>query len=472
MLFSSLTFLFVFLPVTLLLYYLSPKNWKNSVLLLISILFFAWGGVSYTLLFIGSIFLNFFFAKQINRTKKSRRKWLTAGIVSNVTLLVVFKYLSFFIGNLNLLFIQFGGTDNILPELKIILPLGISFYTFHQMSMLWDIYRREDKIELKLSECALYVAFFPQLIAGPIVRYKDIINQIQNRTESWSLFTQGAERFILGLAKKVIIANTMASLADEIFSFNPEEVSASVVWIGTIAYTLQIYFDFSGYSDMAIGLAKMFGFHLLENFNLPYTARSIQDFWRRWHISLSTWFRDYVYIPIGGNRLGIRRTYINLCLVFILTGFWHGATWSFVFWGIFHGFFLIIERIGLSKILVKFSLVGWIYTLLVVMIGWIFFRIENFSTAVDFIQQLFASSQNEQLSLNYFLNKENLLILTIAFVAATPIWLTWSELRFEKFKVFIGKTTLLRQTVLLGLLLYAVMLINADSYNPFIYFKF
>jgi alginate O-acetyltransferase complex protein AlgI len=472
MLFSSLTFLFVFLPITLLLYYLSPKKWKNGLLLSLSILFFAWGGVSYTLLFIGSIFLNFFFAKQINRTIKSRRKWLTVGIVTNLTLLVLFKYISFFIGNINLLFFYSGGTDTLLPELKIALPLGISFYTFHQMSMLWDIYRRVEKIELKLSECALYVSFFPQLIAGPIVRYKDIIHQIQGRTESLTLFTQGAERFIIGLAKKVIIANAMASLADEIFSFNPEEVSAAVVWLGTIAYALQIYFDFSGYSDMAIGLAKMFGFHLLENFNLPYTARSIQDFWRRWHISLSTWFRDYVYIPIGGNRLGIKRTYINLFLVFILTGFWHGATWSFVFWGVFHGFFLIFERIGLSKILEKFSLIGWIYTLFVVMIGWIFFRIENFSTAVDFIQQLFASNHKEQLGLNYFLNAENLLLLIFGVALAAPIWLTWNALRFEKFKLLTERATIVRQTLLLGLLLYAVMLINANSYNPFIYFKF
>lgn len=472
MLFSSLTFLFVFLPITLLLYYLSPKNWKNGILLILSILFFSWGGVSYTFLFLGSILLNFFFAKQINRTKKTRRNWLIAGVVSNVTLLFIFKYLVFFIGNINLLFLNLGASEMLLPELKIILPLGISFYTFHQMSMLWDIYRREDKIVLKLSECALYVAFFPQLIAGPIVRYKDIINQIKYRSESWALFTQGAERFIIGLAKKVIIANTMASLADEIFSFNPEELSASAVWVGTIAYTLQIYFDFSGYSDMAIGLAKMFGFRLLENFDLPYTARSIQEFWRRWHISLSTWFRDYVYIPLGGNRSGRAKTYFNLCLVFVLTGFWHGATWSFVFWGVFHGFFLIIERIGLAKLLAKYSLIGWIYTVTVVMIGWIFFRIENFSTALDFIQQLFANDVPELVNISYFVNSENILILLIGIGLAAPTWLSWNTSLFEKFKNMIGKLTLMRQTILLSLFIYAVMLINANSYNPFIYFKF
>ncbi len=472
MLFSSLTFLFVFLPITLLLYYLSPKNWKNGILLILSILFFSWGGVSYTFLFLGSILLNFFFAKQINRTKKTRRNWLIAGVVSNVTLLFIFKYLVFFIGNINLLFLNLGASEMLLPELKIILPLGISFYTFHQMSMLWDIYRREDKIVLKLSECALYVAFFPQLIAGPIVRYKDIINQIKYRSESWALFTQGAERFIIGLAKKVIIANTMASLADEIFSFNPEELSASAVWVGTIAYTLQIYFDFSGYSDMAIGLAKMFGFRLLENFDLPYTARSIQEFWRRWHISLSTWFRDYVYIPLGGNRSGRAKTYFNLCLVFVLTGFWHGATWSFVFWGVFHGFFLIIERIGLAKLLAKYSLIGWIYTVTVVMIGWIFFRIENFSTALDFIQQLFANDVPELVNISYFVNTENILILLIGIGLAAPTWLSWNTSLFEKFKNMIGKLTLMRQTILLSLFIYAVMLINANSYNPFIYFKF
>jgi alginate O-acetyltransferase complex protein AlgI len=472
MLFSSLTFLFVFLPITLFLYYLSPKNWKNGILLILSILFFAWGGVSYTFLFIASIFINFFFAKQINRTKKSRKNWLIAGIATNVTLLVIFKYLTFFIGNINLLFFNLGASATLFPELKIMLPLGISFYTFHQMSMLWDIYRREDKIDLKLSECALYVAFFPQLIAGPIVRYKDIIHQIQRRSESWELFTKGAERFIIGLAKKVIIANTMAALADEIFSFNPQELSASAVWLGTIAYTLQIYFDFSGYSDMAIGLANMFGFRLLENFNLPYTARSIQEFWRRWHISLSTWFRDYVYIPLGGNRSGSAKTYFNLSLVFILTGFWHGATWSFVFWGVFHGFFLIIERIGLAKLLSKYALIGWAYTMIVVMIGWIFFRIENFSTALEFIQQLFTAQTPEQIELIYFINSENILILIVGICFAAPIGLSWNTLLFEKFNIFIGRQVMLRQTLLLGLFLYAVMLINANSYNPFIYFKF
>ena len=472
MLFSSLSFLFVFLPITLAFYYLSPKSWRNNVLLFLSLLFFAWGGVSYSLLFIASIILNFLFAKQINKGGNRKKQWLYAGIIFNILLLISFKYLNFFIENITAVANLWLDNQIFIAQLKIILPLGISFYSFHQMSMLWDTYRRTDKLALKLNENALYVAFFPQLIAGPIVRYKDIIDQIKYRKESLTLFTSGIERFIIGLSKKVIIANTAAAVADDIFSFNPEELETSVVWLGTIAYTLQIYFDFSGYSDMAIGLAKMFGFNLLENFNLPYTAKSIQEFWRKWHISLSTWFRDYVYIPMGGNQKGISRTYLNLFVIFLLTGFWHGATWSFIFWGLFHGFFMILERLGLSTLLKKFGLVGWLYTMIVVMIGWIFFRVESFSIALDFSIHLFGNNQNEQLNIWYFLNNENIVILLIGSLLSVHFFLNETNTFALHVKNMIQKFTLIRQSVLLLLFLFCIALLNANSYNPFIYFKF
>lgn len=345
MLFSSLVFLFYFLPAVLLTYYLFPRFGKNAVLLFFSLLFYAWGGTGLTLLLIASVTLNFLIAKQINRRIYAKR-WLIAGITGNVLLLVIFKYTGFFVENIGLLF----HTDTS-DWVHIALPIGISFYTFHQISMLRDIYQNPELPKVHYFRTMLYVVFFPQLVAGPIVRYKDIIYQLKERYESLDQLALGIKRFIVGLFKKVIIANTLAGIADAIMDSDHATLSTGAVWLGILAYTLQIYFDFSGYSDMAIGLARMFGISLLENFEFPYIARSIKEFWRRWHISLSTWFRDYVYIPLGGNRVGPVRNYINLFLVFALTGFWHGASWSFLFWGVFHGVFLIIERLGFDRVL-------------------------------------------------------------------------------------------------------------------------
>lgn len=472
MLFSSLTFLFVFLPGSILLYYIFPKKQRNILLLILSLIFFAWGGVSNTILFVLSIIVNFYFAQRINASEK-RKNWLIVGLIFNITILVLFKYLNFFIENINGLSHLLGSSDEaLIHPLKIILPLGISFYTFHQMSMLWDIYRRPEPIQFRFLESALYVSFFPQLIAGPIVRYKDIIDQIRSRNESIKLFTEGIERFILGLFKKVVLANTCAAIADSVLSYDIGLLTPSAAWLGILAYTLQIFFDFSGYSDMAIGLAKMFGFRLLENFNLPYMAKSIQEFWRRWHISLSSWFRDYVYIPLGGNRISEQRTYVNLILVFLLTGFWHGATWSFIFWGIFHGIFIILERIGLSKLLTKLpGIFSWSYTMLVVIIGWVFFRIEDFSDAVQYTEKLFGGGAVGQLKFNYFLNNENLVILIISMLISIRFFI-FNDPISDKIKAFIQKMTFVRQTVLLVLFLYAVILLNSGSYNPFIYFQF
>lgn len=473
MLFSSLTFLFVFLPLTLLLYYLFPSKYRNHLLLLLSLIFFAWGGVSNTILFVFSILINFIVAQKIN-SSSFRKMWLTIGLCFNITILVIFKYLNFLIENINGLN-ELLTTDQspLIENIKIILPLGISFYTFHQMSMLLDIYRRPEKIKFTFLESALYVSFFPQLIAGPIVRYKDIIEQIRERKENLTLFSSGVERFIIGLSKKVILANTSASVADNVFSYNSTELTTPAAWIGILAYTLQIYFDFSGYSDMAIGLGRMFGFRILENFNLPYTAKSIQEFWRRWHISLSTWFRDYVYIPLGGNQISKKRTYLNLLIVFLLTGFWHGATWSFIFWGIFHGFFIVVERLGLKSVLTKIpSVFNWSYTILVVIIGWVFFRIEHFSEAIAYLSKMFGFGENGPLEAQYFLDNETQLILIISALLSINFFLSKESTIYSTIKEKINTLILFRQSILLILFFYCIILLNSSSYNPFIYFKF
>jgi alginate O-acetyltransferase complex protein AlgI len=473
MLFSSLLFLFAFLPIIIIAYYLLPVKFRNYFLLLTSIIFYAWGGVDYTIILIASVIFNFLIAKQIVKNNGYKKRWLQVGLILNVITLGVFKYLDFFIQNINTLT---GFTIHSTPiELtNIVLPLGISFFTFQQMSLLWDVYREDNPQKITFINTSLYISFFPQLIAGPIVRYHDIIDQIKTRTESISLFNSGVQKFILGLFKKVVIANQMALLADTIMSKDVTQINSPAAWLGITAYTLQIYFDFSGYSDMAIGLGRMFGFNLLENFNFPYISKSIKEFWSRWHISLSTWFRDYVYIPIGGNRLGSLRTYQNLILVFLLTGFWHGATWSFIFWGVFHGTFLIIERLGWGKILLKLpSFIGWIYTMLIAMIGWVFFRIESISDALRYLLRMFSFTLESEFQAIKFLNYENLTILVLGILASSKFfyWIKKQTLKL-KGKPYFSIIYITKNILLIAMMLYAVMILNADSYNPFIYFRF
>ena len=313
----------------------------------------------------------------------------------------------------------------------------------------------------------MYIGFFPQLVAGPIVRYNDIIHQIRTRKETISLFNSGIERFIIGLFKKVIVANACGLLIDTILKNDVEILSTSAAWLGIGAYAFQIYFDFSGYSDMAIGLGRMFGFEILENFNFPYISKNIREFWRRWHISLSTWFRDYVYIPLGGNKSSVNKTYRNLLIVFLLTGFWHGATWSFVFWGVFHGLFIIIERLGFSKILDKLpSVVSWTYTFLIVLVGWVFFRIEDFNKALSFVGVMFDFSNRDGISGFNFLNAENSSVLILAAIMSAPILARFKENKLSSSVLFI------KNIGLILMFLYVVMAINFGSYNPFIYFKF
>jgi len=472
MLFSSLVFLFYFLPVALMIYYLSPKKSRNILLLIFSLVFYAWGGVSYTIILIISLFSNFIFAKRINKTHK--KLWLIIGLIFNVSIIIVFKYLDFFIENMNFLAKHFSATYKGLESLNIILPLGISFFTFQQMSLLWDIYRNPEKRKIRFLETSLYISFFPQLIAGPIVRYKDIIHQIRKRKESLSLIHSGIRRFILGLFKKVVFANSCAIIADSIIDANIDSLSTPAAWLGIIAYSFQIYFDFSGYSDMAIGLGRIFGFRILENFNFPYISRSIQEFWRRWHISLSTWFRDYVYIPMGGNRKSLKRTYFNLLVVFLLTGFWHGATWSFVFWGAFHGFFLIIERIGFKKILEKApNVFAWLYTIIVVVIGWVFFRIEYIPDAFKYVVKLFSFQLDSNYHFFRVLNTELIIILSLAAISSSLLMKYFKKLILDLHKSrFAFISISIENLLLLIMFVYSVMYVNSGSYNPFIYFRF
>ena len=467
MLFSSLVFLFYFLPFVLLSYYIVPRTAKNGILLLFSILFYAWGGVGLTLLLLASVTVNFLIAKQINK-RTHAKKWLTLGVIVNVSLLIYFKYTGFLEENIAALFHLDTST-----WVKVALPIGISFYTFHQISMLRDIYQNPQLPKVHYARTMLYVVFFPQLVAGPIVRYKDIIYQLIDRKESTSQLALGIKRFIVGLFKKVIIANTLAAIADSVMDADQSTISTGAAWLGILAYTLQIYFDFSGYSDMAIGLARMFGIQLLENFNFPYISTSIKEFWRRWHISLSTWFRDYVYIPLGGNRVSKTRNYLNLFLVFVLTGFWHGASWSFIFWGVFHGLFLIIERLGFGKILEKLPLlIRWSYTIFIVMIGWVFFRIKAFSDAWDYVLHLFKFNTEATKTFYYYLDNERIIILLTAIVLSLLPFNNWLKNPETSLKKGYFAFDLGRNIVLLIAFFYCVMELTSSSYNPFIYFNF
>jgi alginate O-acetyltransferase complex protein AlgI len=482
MLFSSTIFIYLFLPLTLLGYYICPRSRKNDWLLLTSLIFFAWGGVTYTLLLLGSIVLNYLFGIQVQRNlgKPSGRTWLVAGVTTNLLMLAVFKYTNFMIGNVNAL------TELLrippMPLAKILLPVGISFYTFHALSYLIDIYRGKVAAQRNILDLALYVSMFSQLVAGPIIRYSDVWQQLHDRTHALEKFSSGVERFLIGLAKKVLLANVFARVADPIFDGNLTDLGAANAWLGIVCYSLQIYYDFAGYSDMAIGLGRMFGFDFMENFNFPYLARSIKDFWRRWHISLSTFFRDYVYIPLGGNQKGTGRTYFNLVVVFFLTGFWHGASWSFVAWGLLHGMLMVIERLGFEQWLARtWRPVAHGYTLLAVMLTWVLFRANSFGDALGYWAALvdFAAT-DAQMGLFYkqFV-PELFLALAVALLGAFGAF-AWLQRVVAQAKAPTSPASrMLAYTYHAGsALVYAVLLIActtylvAGSYNPFIYYRF
>ena len=469
MVFSTPTFLFLFLPLVLWAYLLLPRRGKNLLLLAASLFFYAWGERWVVLVMLLSILGNYFLARQRNIN-------LVAAVGFNLGLLFVFKYANFFVDSF-----LFG-----LIEIPVItLPIGISFFTFQALSYVIDVHRGDAPRQRNPIDFALYIALFPQLIAGPIVRYLDVAEQIVHRTESWSKFSQGVERFIFGLAKKMLFANTAAEVADKIFALPLTDITPGLAWLGTACYTIQIYFDFSGYSDMAIGLGLMFGFRYLENFRHPYIARSITGFWRRWHISLSTWFRDYLYIPLGGNRKSPARTYLNLFLVFFLCGLWHGASWTFVAWGIYHGLLLIVERLWLGEFLTKIPrILQHVYALLAVMVGWVLFRAETFEQAQVFVLALVGiSGSPSPLAMNAreYLDPQLIIVLVVGTFCSTPILSqalrSWRERTNPEhpasrlpWSAQMGETAL--TLLLLVLLTLCTSKMALGTYNPFIYFRF
>ena len=468
MLFSSAIFLFLFLPILLLVYYITPKKLKNTLLLFASLTFYTFGEKELVLIIIASTFIDYFAALIIE--KYNKKLGLSISIIANLSFLLYFKYASFVFENYHAFLEFFNLQSEQLQSLpNITLPLGISFYTFQTMSYTIDVYRGNVKANKNFINFATYVTLFPQLIAGPIVRYIDIYKQLKDRNQNITQFSEGVERFIIGLAKKMIIANNLAFVADGIFDMPMNNISSLALWVGVLAYTFQIYYDFSGYSDMAIGLGKMFGFEFLENFNYPYVSKSIREFWQRWHISLSTWFRDYLYISLGGNRKGNSRTYINLIIVFFITGLWHGASWNFIVWGLFHGFFLILERIGLSKILDKLpKAISHIYTLLVVTIAWVLFRANTLYDALQYIKNMFSfkTDMNSGI-LEYYITKEVVFAFILALIFSFPIYkLTENKLVLKSYY------PILKMILLFVIFIISITYIAVDTYNPFIYFRF
>jgi len=476
--FSSIAFLGLFLPLTLLAYFLSPRAWRNFTLALASIVFYAWGEPRFLLLMLVSIGINYRMAIAIGRAT-NRARVVGIGVAINLFLLGVFKYSGFAADNLNVLLVPAGFDPLVIRPLP--LPIGISFYTFHAISYLVDIYRKNAEPNRNIVDYTLYITLFPQLVAGPIIRYKDIQAQLRARVASLDDVTAGVLRFTMGLAKKVLIANQLGLVADAGFSVPAGHLGASVAWLALLCYTLQIYFDFSGYSDMAIGLARMFGFRFPENFNYPYTAKSMQDFWRRWHISLSTWFRDYVYIPLGGNRQGPGRTLMNLWIVFLLTGFWHGATWNFVIWGAAHGALLTFERLFdsariRSRAVVALVAVKHAYVLLAVMLTWVLFRADTVAHAGDFYAALLGvggtASADVTFSalftphLAWLLGLAVILALGAFPMAKSAFRNVWAALQARNLDGFVAAAFVAPALTL------SAMSIALGQYNPFIYFRF
>lgn len=464
MVFSSLVFMFAYLPITLLAYYLVPRQGRNIFLFIVNLIFYGWGEPKLVLLMVFNIFFNYIGGWLVDKYRadaKKKKLFLILTCVLDIGILAVFKYTGMITETLNMLpFLN-------IPELQISLPIGISFYTFQTMSYVIDVYRDDAPVSKNFINFGTYVALFPQLIAGPIVRYRDVAEQLVNRRETLEMFTRGVKLFMVGLAKKVIIANTMGTLTTNIFA-TTDENGVVGTWVGMIAYTFQIYFDFSGYSDMACGLGNMMGFEFLKNFNYPYIAKSITDFWRRWHISLSTWFKEYVYIPLGGNRKGVKRQILNLIIVWGLTGLWHGAAYNFVLWGLYYGFLLILEKFVLKKFLDRLpSFVQHIYTLFIIIIGWGLFYFTDVGQLGEFMVDLFNFGNGICGDQAFNLIMSNLPMLIIAAVASTPL-ATMLYTRFEHRRFMWIPETL----YCMGVLAVSTASLVNQSYNPFLYFRF
>ncbi|SUY47323.1 AlgI protein [Clostridium putrefaciens] len=473
MLFSSLTFVFGFLPMVLFLYYICPKRLRNFVLLVFSLFFYAYGGPKFLIVMLVSIFINYILGIMVDKYREEPFKIkviLFITVFSNLMILIYFKYTNFIVDNISRLL------DVNMNINQIVLPIGISFFTFQAMSYVIDVYKERGEVQKNPLNVALYICFFPQLIAGPIVRYETVSNQIRYRKESIPQFVSGIERFIIGLSKKVIIANSMGLIADEIFEIRSAELSIILAWIGAIAYSSQIYFDFSGYSDMAIGLGRMFGFEFLENFNYPYISKSISEFWRRWHISLGTWFRDYVYIPIGGSRGNAFSRHRNLLIVWILTGLWHGASWTFISWGLYFGIIIAIEKAGLEKLLKKMWIpLQHLYTLILVIFGWVLFRSPGITYAINFIKTMIGLNGNElyNSAVMYYIHdyRVEFIIMILACIPfASVIKRKVDLIRIEALRNCL--TQIMYPGILGLLLIFTVMNLVNSTFNPFIYFRF
>lgn len=467
MLFSSLTFLHIFLPSVLVFYFLSSREARNYILLVASIIFYAWGEPLYLAMMLFTITANYAGAIAIEsmRTPGGKKAALWLAVIVDLGFLFYFKYFNFFVSNLN----RMEVFD--IPFIEVIMPIGISFYTFQAMSYLIDVYRGEVRAQRDFYKLALYISLFPQLVAGPIVKYHDVYEEINSRRESFDRFVMGLKRFIIGLAKKVLLANTIGAVVDVIFALPVEELSASVAWMGIISYTLQLYFDFSGYSDMAIGLGHMFGFRFLENFNYPYVSKSVTEFWRRWHISLSTWFKQYLYIPLGGNRVSKPRQYLNLFIVFLATGFWHGASWSFGLWGVWNGIFIILEKLTNFTRETESRLVNalkHVYGYVIFTLGLVIFRADDLPYAWGYLRLMLGGLETSaENGIGYY--ADNFFIAAFLVGAPASIGLFKNILEW-------GNRTTLRTWIvniyLIALYLLTFLCLAGSTYNPFIYFRF
>ncbi len=468
MLFSSMTFLFVFMPILMFAYFFAKKEVRNYVLLIASVIFYSFGDLRYLAIMIMTIAINYYGALVLEKCKTAtHKKWVLAlSITADLGFLFYFKYFDFVIDNLNaVLAVDFDFID-------VVMPLGISFYTFQAMSYLIDVYRGEVPAQKDVYKLALFIVLFPQLVAGPIVKYHDICGQIDNRNLKFDMVVRGLKRFIMGLAKKVLIANTLALTVDKIFEQSIDQISFGVSWIGAIGYCLQLYFDFSGYSDMAIGLGMMFGFRFMENFDYPYISKSITEFWRRWHISLATWFKQYLYIPLGGNRISSARTYINLFLVFLVTGIWHGAAWTFVIWGVWNGVFIVFERfVGWNKERqdkLATTVLRHIYALMVIVCGMIIFRAPDLHFAFDYILRMLHLQTVDHLPrYDYGFNNKFLLMMIVGAVLAMPVFKNILAVPYERKVV---RTVV--NVWLFALFVLSSAALASATYNPFIYFRF
>ncbi len=475
MVFSSIPFLFFFFPLFLILYYIVPFKsyhikWKNVILLVFSLFFYAWGEPIYILLMLFSTFLDYNCSRMMNRyqEKKKRKFFLLLSVVINLGLLGFFKYSDFLISIFNNIF------HLEIPLLNLGLPIGISFYTFQTMSYTIDVYRRDVMPERNYFTYLTYVSMFPQLIAGPIVRYQTVSEELYKRDITYANFNSGLKRFIQGLFKKVLIANNIGFLWTTISTIPMNELSVMTAWLGILAFAFQIYFDFSAYSDMAIGMGRMLGFHYLENFNYPYVSKSITEFWRRWHISLSTWFRDYVYIPLGGSRVKRIINIRNILIVWLLTGIWHGAAWNFVLWGLYFGILLVIEKFVLKKYMEKWpTWVRHLYACFFILIGWLIFAFDDMSLLTSYAEKMFGIGSHGILDSTFvFYLKNYFIIILVAFIFSIPVY-PWIKEKLSHKKVYYSAFGfVLILLVYLLLLLVVISYLVADSYNPFLYFRF